>query len=527
MDVVTKASPPSVAAGTPQKSIWIVGHGFAPGVTVAISGDGISPLSAPVVVLEADRRDGGRGDGITYSIGVDGAATLGHRDITVTGPDGSTATGAGILEIAAGSGVPPTAPPTAPPTEPPSGGVADGGVAPVADANLPPASGHVDIVTKASPLSGAQGEQINLWVVGRTFQDGVQVSFSGANMTPALVDNQPLPLKVSRNVPSEGGKLDGIEYYLRIGQDTPLGPVSITVTGPDGSSATGANIFTVLAPGQVLPPQPGAGQADTITGASPPAFHAGRNVSLWIWGGDYDDGATVTFSQPGIHNYSPFEVVDHAANYPGFDGVRAFLLVDANVPAGPVDVTVSNLNGSQVTSRGLIQVVGGDGGAGAGGSGGTGTVDPCLPETTSIEDISDVHPAEALRDAPLPLTIVGHGFACGAKVAISGGGLSAPAGSTPHILRDAADPTLTTLRWDLQVGADARFGPRDVTVVNPNNTSKTVTGAFEIVEELSPDGGVGEKSKSIKACQAAPGTRGGPVGVFFLALPLWARRRRR
>jgi hypothetical protein len=522
VDSVTRASPASVAANTAQKIIWITGTGFAPGDRVTISGNGISEIAAPVVVPEAERMDGGRGDGIRYTIGVAPDAASGRRDITVTGFDGTTATGAGLLEVTGGA-----APPTAPPTGAPDMGVAP----PTAPGTEPPdlPSGGVDVVTRASPIHGEQGEQVNLWIVGRTFQDGATVHFSAAGMGPALVDGLPLPLKVVRNVPSEAEKLDGIEFYLRIGPDTPVGPVDITVRGPDGTEATGRSLFTVVETGGIPPPVPGAGVADTISGASPPAFRAGRNVSLWIWGRDFEPGADVQFSQPGIRRYSPFEVVNEAGNYAPLDGIRAFLLVDGNVPPGPVDVTVVNPNGSQVTRPGLVEVVGTGGGAAAGGSAGE-DVEPCLPATTPIESIDLVTPAEVLRDSALPLTIIGRGFACGARVALSGGGLRAPAGSTPRIIRDAADPGATTLRWDLEVTADAAFGPRDVTVVNPDNSTKTLVAAFSVVETLSGDGGVGggEKSAGISACAQRPGsTGGGALGCLVAALGLAAVRRRR
>jgi hypothetical protein len=519
VDAVTKASPASVPADTAQRILWITGNGFAPGDQVAISGDGITEIAAPVVVPEAMRMDGGRGDGIRYTIGVAAGASSGRRDITVTGFDGTSATGAGLLEITGGGVAPPTQPPTAPPT----GASPDMGNMPGTEPALP--SG-VDVVTRASPTAGAQGEQVNLWVVGRTFTDGVTVTFSAPGMGPALVDGLPLPLSVVRNAPSEE-KLDGIQFFLRISPDTPVGPVDITVTGPDGTSATGAGVFNVLRPGDLPPPVAGAGNADTIAGASPPGFRAGRNISLWIWGRDFEPGAQVIFSNPGIHPYSDFEVVNEAGNYDGADGIRAFLLVNADVPPGPIDVTVRNPNLSQVTRQGLVQVVGDDG-AGAGGAGGGGglPVEPCLPDTTSIADIVAVQPVEALRNSPLPLTIIGHGFACGATVVISGGGLRAPQGSAPRILRDAVDPTLTTLQWDLEVDEAARFGPRDVTVVNPNNSSKTLPGAFEIVETLSGDGGVDEKGASISACAFVPGSRTS-APLWLAGLLLLGRRRRR
>lgn len=70
VDAVTGASPPSRPAGTAEVDIWITGRGFAPGATVSISGGGVSEVEAPTVVPEAQRVDGGRGDGLRWTISV-------------------------------------------------------------------------------------------------------------------------------------------------------------------------------------------------------------------------------------------------------------------------------------------------------------------------------------------------------------------------------------------------------------------------------------------------------------------------
>ena len=505
VDAVTGASPPSRPAGTAEVDIWITGRGFAPGATVSISGGGVSEVEAPTVVPEAQRVDGGRGDGLRWTISVAADAQQGPRDVTVLGPDGTMATGRGIFSIGAAAPAPPTQAPTAAPTQAPS---APGSGAP--SAPEPPAPTGVDVVTRASPGYGAQGEQVNLWIVGRTFVDGARVEFSQAGLGPAQAEGVgELPLKIVRNVPAENGKSDGIQYYLQIGQDTPVGRVDITVIGPDGSRATGAGLFEVVAPGAV-PPDPGMGNVDVVTGASPPAFRAGRDVSLWVWGRGIATGAQLEFSRPGITPYAPYEAVAQAGNYPGFDGLRAFLLVEANVPAGPVDVTVVNPNGTRATGAGLLTVVApGEPLPGAGEA--VEEVGTCLPPETTVEEITRVVPKQVLPGSPLPLAIFGRGFACGASVLIAGGGLQASAGTAPRITRSVEDPMATTLRWDLEVLPDARLGPRDVTVVNPNNSSKRVVGAFEVVEvitETGLDAGVDRvdtRNGGVRACSARPG----------------------
>ena len=90
VDSVTSASRREQRTGTENAAVWIVGRGFVDGVQVVVSGDGVQPVAgrAPEVVPEAERIDGGRGDGIAYFFSIAPGATLGPRDITVTGPDG-------------------------------------------------------------------------------------------------------------------------------------------------------------------------------------------------------------------------------------------------------------------------------------------------------------------------------------------------------------------------------------------------------------------------------------------------------
>jgi hypothetical protein len=520
VDAVTGASPPSRPAGTAQAILWITGQGFTPGATVALAGGGINQIAAPVVVPEAELVDGGRGDGIRWTVSIAADALQGARDVIVTGPDGTMATGRGLFTVGAPGSMPPSQPPTQPPTAPPTG---PGTVPPSEPEPIPIG---VDVVSRASPTYGGQGEQVNLWIVGRTFADGTTVEFSRPGLGPAVAEGVgPLPLKIVRNVAAENGKADGIEYYLRIDPTTELGPVDITVVGPDGTRATGVGLFDIVPAGQA-PPDDGMGNVDSITGASPGAFRSGRNVSLWLWGKGIASGAQLEFSQPGISPYSPYEAVEGAANYPGYDGMRAFLLVEASVPAGPVDVTVVNPNGSRATGRALVTVVGaGDPLPGSGDA--IDDVGTCLPPDTTVEEITRVAPRQVAPGSPLPLAIVGRGFACGASVLLAGGGLQAPVGTAPRIVRSPNDPTQTTLYWDLDVTPDARLGPRDVTIVNPNNSSKTLRAAFEIVEVVVDAGGLdagvgdpsaGARGGGVKACSQSGVGLGGRGGWGFAAM---------
>ena len=490
VDAVTRASRDALPAGTVDAAIWLTGRGFAEGATVSISGDGVTENAAPDVVPEAERIDGGRGDGITYRFALAANATPGTRNITVANPDGASATlENGFTVLPAEPGVvdpPPMGAPDAGMGIPPDPGNVDppnpGGMNPPA----PGVDGRVDLVSRASPNFGEQGAQLNIWVVGRSFTAQSQVSFSVPGLVPALYLGAPLPIEVVPLAESEQGAADGIIYFLRIPPDAPVGQVDITVTNADGSSATGAGIFRVVAPGQVAPPVPGDGDVDGISGASPRAVRSGRHVSLWVWGKGFDTGASLTFATPGINAYANPEVVKVSQSHPGFSGLRNFLVVDASTPPGPVRLTVTNPNGTSAVADDILTVVGAAGGGGgfAPGQDAVGDGGPCPDEVTFIESVDRVVPDEIEQGESVNLAITGRSFACGASVVIPGGGIKAL--DSPRLVRtDPADPASTTLFWQIELTEDAKATPRDVTVVNPNNSSKTLVGAFEVVEVAS------------------------------------------
>ncbi len=520
VDAITGASKREQMAPNAEAAVWINGRGFEAGSTVVISGDGVAERQPPLVVQSEDRSDGGRTDGIAYYFVLDANATPGPRDITVTAPDGRSLTAFNAIEVIGGGQPPPPPPMDAGVQPPPQPGV-DAGAPPNNPNDPPPAQpGRVDVVSRASPGYGAQGEQVNLWIVGRSFTPGLTVTFSAPGLGPAEVDGAPLPIEVVRNAESENGQADGIQYYLRIPSEAPVGLVDITVANPDGSRATGAGLFDVLAPGAVPTPRPGDGDVDGITGASPRAMRAGRNVSLWLWGDGFDTGATVSFSNPGIRPYAEPEVVKVSQSHPGFSGIRNFLLVEPTAQPGPITITVTNPNGTTAQADALLTLVDANTPIGDPGGGATGDGGPCPDETTTIESVLRVEPDKLSRGETVALRIVGRAFACGANIVIPGGGLRAI--DAPRLERDPLDPFTTTLVWTLEVQADAAPGARDVTVINPNNTSKTLPAAFQITAARDDD------DATTSACRATPGrASGGAAGLLLATLLLGLRRRRR
>ena len=529
VDAVTGASKDALPAGTADAAIWITGRGFADGLTVALSGDGISPNGELDVVPQDARIDGGRGDGITFRFAIAPTASPSPRDITVTGADGSSATLNGGFTVLPPANAPnPDSPDAAIPSgnEPVPG--ADAGAGPVQPPPPPPPSGRVDVVSRASPSFGEQGAQVNIWVVGRSFQAASQVSFSVPALVPALYNGQPLDIEVVPQAESEQGLADGLIYFLRIPGETPVGDVSITVTNADGSSATGQGIFRVVAQGQVPPPQPGDGNIDALSGASPRAVRAGRHVSMWVWGKGFEPQAQIAFSEPNIKSYAHAEVIRVSQSHPGFSGIRSFLVVEAAAAPGPVRITVTNPNGTEAAADDLLTVVGGQGGPSPGNLDAIGYDGPCPDEVTYLGSVESVLPGEVPRGEAVNLGINGRAIACGASVVIPGGGITAL--DSPRLVRsDPADPLQTTLFWQIEIAEDAKLGPRDVTVVNPNNSSKTLVGAFVIVD---PEEEGSSASGGFVFCQAQPGRGGAPwrlglLGLLGFGIMAWRRGFRR
>ncbi len=489
VDAVTAASRKTQYAGTENAVLWIVGQGFAPGARAEITGDGIT-VQAADLIPEAQRIDGGQGDGIALYFSIAADATAGPRDVIVIEPSGASAIGRGLVEILPGRQGEPTPAPEGP-------------------------AMSVDRVTRASPNYAEQGEQVNLWVVGGTFAPGARVTFDNPGIAPAVIDGRTAIPEVLPNAESENGQADGIQYFMRIAGDAPTGLVSVTVTNPDGTSATGRELFEVLPPGSVPAPRAGAGDVDSITGASPPGAFVGRDVALWVWGTGFVSGATVEFDNPGIQAYAPAEVVENSRSHPGYSGIRNFLSVTPDARPGPVTVTVINPNGTRASAGGLLEIVDGTGEPGRGGA--VADLGNCPDNYTSVAGIDRVVPQEVVRGGPVTVAIQGQAFACGAGILIPGGGLRPL--SQPRLVRDSGNPFYTTLFWELEVAADAALGERSVAVINPNNSSKTLPVGFRVVEPptVSNDDDLN--------CRAAPGSADSLWPLALLALIGWRRRR--
>jgi hypothetical protein len=492
-DGTPKVTPKVQLAGDQTATFWLSAHGIEPPFEVHVSGDGIEQTRTPYLVPAVE---GSEGDGVVVDMAIDWQATPGPRDVWLEDASGLRVIRQAFMLLSPRSPVDTYA-----------------------------QAIRVDAVSRASPSYARPGEQINLWIVGQGFEPGSQVSFDKPGVGPATVNNQPLPTEVFLRSQGVNGEYDGIQYYMQIdGPDVVMpGPVNVTVTNLDNSATTGFGLFEILPVGQTAPPVDMNKPVDAITGASPRAVFLGRNVSLWVWGEGFAPGAQIEFLSPqtggayqGIQSYTQAEVVEHSTSHPGYAGIRAFLLVDAMAPQGAVDVRVTNPNGTSQTAPGLFSLVAAT--EGAVGSNGqyTPSEGGCPPAGTPIQEITSVSPGQVVQGEGFELVITGYGFACGAAVSISGGGMVEV---SPLALVPGNDVTPSVLSWRLKALDTARTGARTISVINPDNASKVQEGAFAVTPSAqltaSPGCTHGQRSTAF------------PTLSLILAVALWCVVRRR
>lgn len=358
--------------------------------------------------------------------------------------------------------------------------------------NLPPRqSGQVNIITRASPDRGELGGQVNLWIEGREFSDDVDVKFGSTGLFQAYYNDMPIPSKVVRNTDTSNGNIDGVLYFLRISPDAQLGPVSITVTSPSsGTSYTKNDIFTIVREGEGIVNQvTGSEDIDSIAGASPPVGRAGQNAAVWVWGNGFNVMSRAEYSNPAISLVRDSVPVIESQNFPGYDGMQTFLQIAPNALPGPVNVTISNPNGTSATGVGVFSIIDSSGGAGTPGGPSGGIEQQCTGVVDNNQEITSVPfvtPDTISRGMVSEIEIIGEGIACGANVIFHGGGIRTI--GQPRFFTNPELPGYTTIQWQIEVATNAQLGSRAITVINPNNTSpKTNPDAFTVVNEFYND----------------------------------------
>jgi large repetitive protein len=363
---LNSVSPNALAQGATSKNVTVSGANFAAGAAVSFSGGGIAVNSTTFVDSST----------VIANVTIAGNAGVGLRNVTETNPDGSTGTFANAFTV--------NAAPTVASTNPASRGqgatnqdititgtnfaggaqvtFSGAGItvnstifvnATTLTANITIAAGaatgarNVTVLnsdagtaTKANgftvnagptlasttPNTRAQGlVNQSIAVNGTGFVSGATVSFSGTGITVNTTTfNTSTQITVS----------------VTIAANAALGPRNVTVTNPDGGSATGAGAFTVDA----LP---------TITAITPNTRLNLTSGPETIDGTGFAPGATVTFTPAGATAPTAAAVV---INGPGTQITFTVTVPQDLAPPHTYDVTVTNPDGGSVTLTGGFAV---------------------------------------------------------------------------------------------------------------------------------------------------------------------------
>ncbi|MGD0198826.1 MAG: MBG domain-containing protein, partial [Solirubrobacteraceae bacterium] len=213
---------------------------------------------------------------------------------------------------------------------------------------------------------------------------------------------------------------------VSVAADATVKSSDVTVTNPDGSSATDSGAFSVDA-------------APAITSVSPVGTGA-SDYDLTIAGSGFEGtagGPAVSFANPGI-------TVDNTT-YDNADELTVEVSVAANAGTGTSAVTVTNPDGSTAT--------------------GTATVD-------QGPAISSISPDTAAAGASnVDVAVYGSGFASGASVAFANGAVTVE--STTY-----DDPNQLTA--EVSVAANATTGLGNVSVTNTDGGSTNDDDTFDV-----------------------------------------------
>ncbi len=294
---------------------------------------------------------------LTVNISVAPTATIGARNVTVTNPDGGTATCNNCFTVNTG------------PT-----------------------------LTTVTPNARGQGFTGNLTLTGTNLVNGAGVVFSGTGITVNTVTfNSPTQLTVN----------------ISVAPTATIGARNVTVTNPDGGTATCNNCFTV-------------NTGPTLTTVTPNARGQGFTGNLTLTGTNLVNGAGVVFSGTGI------TVNTVTFNSPTQLTVNISVAPTATI--GARNVTVTNPDG------------------------GTATCNNCFTVNTG-PTVSAINPNFGLPNNTYNNVVVtGTSFVSGATVSLG-------AGITVNSVTFNSPTQLTV---NITVLSTAAIGARNVTVTNPD-----------------------------------------------------------
>jgi peptidoglycan/xylan/chitin deacetylase (PgdA/CDA1 family) len=266
---------------------------------------------------------------------------------------------------------------------------------------------RVTSVTPATVSQGALGKVLT--VTGTGFSSGDTVSFSGTGITagPTTFTN-PTTLNVTVDVQNSAGKTAR----------------NVVVTRSGGTSATCIRCLTITSG-----PHP--------TSANPNTWRQGATATVAVSGSGFVAGDQVTFSGSGV-----------SANVTAVTASKLTLSVNiaSDATVGSRDITVTQPDGGQGTCQACFSVNAG-------------------PTVTSVS------PSTLRRSTTVTVTITGTTLIKGAKVTVSGTGVTV--GTTTW-------QSATSMTAVLRATATAPTGARSLTVTNPDGGVSTLANAFTV-----------------------------------------------
>jgi hypothetical protein len=394
----------TVGRGADDFTIVLTGVNFAPGATVSFSRGGVPATDVTVVSITVDSASQ-----ITITLDVSASATLGAVDVTVSNPGGGSVLLADAVSI--------TAAPTVTGTLP----------TPVLRTGL----------RQSVRLTGSD------FLPPTQSPPNIEAAISGTGIT---VEN------VSFHSATE------IVVDVVVAVDAPMIGRTVTVTNPDGGTATSGPVLvlsdptsiTIVGLGPKSQPTPPPTQP-TIASINPPSARRGTPVQISGEG----------FSSVAAQN---------SVTFTGAAGTKVTVAATvASVNASAADTLTVTVPSGAVDGPVVVGV--------------NGPLSNALPFGVTDPALSAVVPRlAAVQGGTVVLDITGTKFAATSTVefALSAG---APAGSVNGIITGGITRTGDTLiSVSISIAANAFAGPRDVTVRNPDNSVSTRAQAFQIFD---------------------------------------------
>jgi Bacterial Ig-like domain/IPT/TIG domain len=391
---ITSLNPNALGQGVTNHDVVVTGTNFTSlngGTVLSFSpSTGITINGAPTINVQ--------GTQLTVNVTIASDAPIGARDVIVTNPDAGTSTCDDCFTV-----------------------------------------GKKPTLTSASPNQLGQGASAQpVTLTGTDFVSGATVSTPGGSGvsvgTVQFVDAQHL------TVP------------LTVAADATVGTVALTVTNPDGGSATCSNCLTITA-------------APVVTSVGPPSSlgQGASNASLTLHGTGFQTGMTIAVSGSGVTVTNPVTVTNATT-------ATAVMSVSSNAAVGGRTITATNPD------------------HGTSGS----TCDPCIT-ITAKPTITSVTPHGGSNTGSTIITITGTGFAATPQVRLERAGQDPIVADTVTFI----DSAHITASVDLTLAAP---GAWDVTVENPDHGTGhcseaadptqcafTVAGSAPTVTGVDPD----------------------------------------